>query len=310
VNQELTQRVKHQARQMRADLVGVASADRFAAMPAEISPLSIFPECQSVLVLGRRVLRGSIRGIEEGTSFSNTYGHFGCQWLEDTFLAQTTYDVTCFIEELGFEAVPLFGYRPEGMPKGRPVAEGKPAPNVIVDLDFAAHAAGLGEVGLGGFFLTPQYGTRQRLAMILTDAPLAADAVRDKQICSDCGACAEACPLGAIDRETSRRVGVSGHDMKVATIDYGICSRCPNGAMNPPGRGTRPDRIAAACGRACLVKLEQARKLDNQFVQPFRKRRPWALDSLNRPADASKTPGAADIGCDRNADTIGQAGGK
>lgn len=290
--------LKQRAQEFGADLIGIAALEHFANQPAERHPNSIFPECKSVIVIGRRILRGALRGIEEGTNFGSTYHTFGLNWLEDNFLAQTTYDLTCWIEEQGFEAVPLFGYREEGMPKGRPVAPGKPAPNVYIDMDHAAQAAGLGEIGLGDFFITPRYGTRQRFALILTDAPLAADPVRAKSICSDCGACAAACPLGAIDTKTTRSVGVPGFEMSVATVDYAICRACPNGAATPGGRGSRPDRLGAACARACLVRLEGGAKCGNQFEQPFRKRQPWALDSFRRPVAVAAAANAAGIGCD------------
>ncbi len=275
--------LKAYARQHGSDLTGIASIDRFKNESPERHPSSIFPECKSVIVLGRRVLRGSIRGIEEGTNFSSTYGMFGYRMLEDNFLSQTTYDVTTWMESQGFEAVPLFGYWPDDMPTGRPVAPGKPAPNVIVDPWVAAQAAGLGEVGLGGFFITPEFGTRQRVALILTEADLTPDPVLARKICAECGACAKACPFGAIDLKNKKRIGVPGSEMEVAAIDYSICDKCPNGAMRAPGRGSRPDRIAAACGRACMVKLETGKKLKSRFQNQFRKRTPWALDMCNRP---------------------------
>jgi epoxyqueuosine reductase len=290
--------VKTWARQHGADLVGIASADRFSALAPDRSPLSIFPECRSIIVVGRRILRGALRGVEEGTSFYSTYELFGFRWLEDNFLSRTSYDLTCRIEAEGFEAVPIFGYSPDGMPKGIPVEAGKPAPNVIPELDFAAQAAGLGEIGLGGFFLTPEYGPRQRFSMILTDAILDADPVADKHLCGDCGQCAEACPFGAIDAAKPETVGVPGHTMKVATVDYARCRSCPNGATTGPGRGSRPDRGAAACVRACLVQLEQKDKLSNRFVNRFRKRTPWTLDAFRRPIPAqAASPNPADIGC-------------
>ena len=231
--------LKKHARELAADLVGIASAERFGPLPPEENPMSIFPECRSVIVVGRRILRGSLRGVEEGTSFGSTYNMFGFRWLEDNFLSQTTYDLTCWIEEQGFEAVPLFGYHDAGMPKGQPVAPDKPAPNVYVDMEFAAQAAGLGEMGLCDIFLTPEYGPRQRFALILIDAELDADPVSDKTVCGNCEACAEACPFGAIDVGSRKTVGVPGHEMEVATIDYGICRSCPNGAVMGPGRGSR-----------------------------------------------------------------------
>ena len=291
--------LKRAARERGADLVGIASTDRFEGQSPDRHPSSIFPECRAVIVVGRRILRGALRGVEEGTNFGSTYHTFGYTWLEDNFISQTTYDLTCWIEEQGFEAVPLFGYNEAGMPKGRAVAPGKPAPNVYVDVGHAAMAAGLAETGLGDFLITPEFGTRQRFALILTDAPLAADAVRAKSICGDCGACVKACPFGAIDPAQPRTVGVAGHTMPVATIDFSICRSCPNGAMTAGGRGTQPDRLAAACARACLVRLEQGGKCGNRFEQAFRKRQPWLLDSFRRPvAGAGESAGATALGCD------------
>jgi len=274
--------IKNYAKSKGADLIGVAPIERFAGLPADKSPLSIFPECKSVIVVGRRILRGAMRGIEEGTNFHSTYSTFGYKWLEDNFLSKTTYDLTCHIETQGFEAVPLFGYSEDGMPTGAPVAPGKPAPNVIVDLDFAAHAAGLGELGLGGFFITPKYGIRQRFAMILTDSELTYDNVEENNFCESCEACVKACPFGAID--------------KSKTIDYSICSSCPNGAMQGPGRGSRPDRIAAICGRTCMVRLEESGKSSNKFANKFRKRSAWVLDGFRRPVSPEKMVGVSDLG--------------
>ena len=97
--------VKEAARAARADLVGIAGIGRFDSLPAGEHPRAIFPECRSVIVLGRRVLRGALRGVEEGTNFSSTYGTFGYTWVEDNFLAQTTYETTCWLETQGGEAV-------------------------------------------------------------------------------------------------------------------------------------------------------------------------------------------------------------
>ncbi|HCE46002.1 MAG TPA: hypothetical protein DET40_20850 [Lentisphaeria bacterium] len=291
--------LKNFAKSKGADLIGIAPVERFAGLPANKNPLSIFPECKSVIVVGRRILRGALRGVEEGTNFHSTYSTFGYKWLEDNFLARTTYDLTCHIETQGFEAVPLFGYTEEGMPTGAPVAPGKPAPNVLVDLDFAAYAAGLGELGLGGFFITPEFGIRQRFAMILTDAKLVTDTVVSQNICGSCEACAKVCPFGAIDKTKMKKTGDSEISVSSATIDYSICASCPNGAMQGPGRGSRPDRIAAICGRTCMVKLEEAGKSSNKFENKFRKRSVWLLDGFKNPVAAEDMPDASDLGCSK-----------
>lgn len=288
--------VKRMAKEYGADLVGIADVASFAEVPAERHPSSIFPECERVIVLARRLLRGSLRGIEEGTNFGSTYGSFGYNMLEDNFLSRTTYDLTCWLEENGSEAVPLFGYSADGMPKGTAVAEGKPEPNVIIDFEVAAQAAGLAEIGFGGFPLTPEFGPRQRFAAILTDAELDADQVRDKSICGDCGACLALCPLGAYSDEREKR-GVKGHECEVAVIDYDQCRICQNGAFPAKGRGVRPDRLGAACARACVVQLESKGKCSNSFKEPFRKRKPWALDALGGKVGVNETVSIG-TGCD------------
>jgi ferredoxin len=290
--------LKKAAKEFGADLIGIAPIERFKDLPVDKSPLSIFPECKSVIALGRRVLRGSLRGVEEGTNFGSTYGCFGLRYLEDNFLSKTSYDLTCHIEENGFEAVPIFGYSPEGMPKGRPVKDGKPAPNVILDMEYAAQAAGIAEIGAGGFLISPEFGTRQRIAVILTDCELEADEIMNKNICGDCKACVEACPLGAYDISNVQKFGVKGCERTVFKIDYSVCESCPNGSVVQAGKGSRPDRIAAACGRACLVQLEKASKCSNSFENAFRKRKPWALDAFKRPIESS---GKIAVGCDGEA---------
>jgi epoxyqueuosine reductase len=278
-----SQQVKEWAKSFGADLVGIASAEHFEHLPPENNPRSIYPDYKSVIVVGRRILRGSLRGVEEGTNFGSTYGSFGFSWLEDNFISKTTYDLTCRLEENNIEAVPLFGYQDLDMSYGIPVADGKPAPNVIVDSNYAAHAAGLAEYGLGDIMLTEEFGPRQRFAIILTEAELEPDTPKSKTLCIDCNACVSGCPLGAINPDNLTQKGVPGFEMPVAEVKMDICQNCDNGAACGRGRGNHRDRHAAACSRACMIALEKAGKLTNTFSNEFRKRTPWARDEAGKP---------------------------
>jgi epoxyqueuosine reductase len=65
----------------------------------------------------------------------------------------------------------------------------------------AAIAAGLGELGKHGSMIHPQFGSNFRLACVLTDVPLVADAPRPfgaDEFCASCRICIEACPPAAI----------------------------------------------------------------------------------------------------------------
>ena len=121
------------------DLLGFADKSRCDDVDAQHNPFSIFPEAKTVIMVGKRICRGSLRGIEEGTNFGD-YQLFGKNWLEDEFIALSAYNLTNFIESHGWEAVPVFPNPCDIEPAGIPVAEGKAAPNVFPDFDYAAVA--------------------------------------------------------------------------------------------------------------------------------------------------------------------------
>jgi epoxyqueuosine reductase len=269
------QELEAASRQAGADLFGVADIERFDELPAEKHPRAIFPEARSVVVLGRRITRGTLRGVEEGTNFTN-YALYGCNWLEDRFLALTTFRVSEFLEDRGWEAVPLPNLPPEAPPMGVSVRKGTPPPNVLLDFDDAAVRAGVGEIGFCGVLLTPQFGPRQRIQVILTDADVEPSALPPGSLCPQSDECSGFCPLGAYVGH--RDLSICGRTMRVAQINYRLCAECRNGAManrhHPAGR---PDRLAAACIRGCVEFLERTGRVSNTFAAPFRQRRPWTL---------------------------------
>lgn len=240
--------IKELALSFGADLVGIAPVGRFDGMPELSDPRTFAPGTRSVIVVGHRIMRGTMRGVEEGTSFSNTYRSFGLSWMEDQFLAKTVYDLSCAIESQGIEASPVFSKSYSGN-------------KFIPDYRAYAHAAGLGSTGKGGFFLTPQYGHRQRFGFVFTTLELEGDAVIECDFCKDCDACIKECPLSAYGENDA--------------LDTELCQNCRNGAVPTPGGSDSVDRCAASCGRACMVALEG--KVTNRFEAKFRKRSVWTL---------------------------------
>jgi len=47
--------VKNQAKKLGADLCGIAPAERFSGAPEGFRPANIYPACQSVIVIAKRV---------------------------------------------------------------------------------------------------------------------------------------------------------------------------------------------------------------------------------------------------------------
>ena len=265
------------AKKIGIDLIGFASKSRFEGVDPQHNPFSIFPEGKTVIMIGKRICRGALRGVEEGTNFGD-YALFGKNWLEDEFLSLACYDLVNMIEDNGWEACPLFPNPSELGPQGVSVAEGRPAPNVYPDFDYAAVACGLGEIGLNGIFLSPKFGPRQRFHMIITDAELEETPIFSGKVCDGCGKCAESCPLGAIDVKNLKEIEICGKVMKVASINYSVCRTCKNGACpNRFADYAKPDRIAALCNRSCICHLEDGALVGNKFENPFRQREIWSV---------------------------------
>ena len=271
------EKIKEFAKEAGADLLGIANIERFKDVPAQHNPTSIFPEAKSVIVIGRRITRGSLRGVEEGTQFQN-YAIYGYDWLENRFLAMTTFKVAEFLEDNRQEAVPLPNLPSRIPPMGIATRPNQPKPNVMVDFDDAAVRAGIGEIGYCGILLTPEFGPRQRFQMILTDAKLEPNSILKEKICDRCMECVKNCPLDAINSTKEKEIDICGKRMLVAEIDYEKCASCKNGAC--PNRyypSANPDRLAAICVRSCIDHLEKTNKLKNKFQSSFRKRAPWKI---------------------------------
>jgi len=258
--------VKKKAKECGADLVGIASIERFAGLPPEANPRFIQPDGRSVIVLGFRFARGALRGIETGTAWQTLPGG-----NPSSMCVEMTYLFCRELENDGWEAVPLFAHSADLRNQGVRARPDRPEPNVILDMDYAAHAAGLGEIGRNGLFLTPEFGPRQLFTAAVTDLALEPDAPFARKVCDDCGACAAACPARALD--ASRTVGTPLGRGKARRYPVHVesCRICPTGAFAMPySSKAEPFRLGAACGRACVAHLEDGGLLTRRFRAPFR----------------------------------------
>lgn len=219
--------IKRFALEQGLDLVGVANIERFAGAPVAMHPATIFPEARSVIVVGKRILRGGWRGIEEGTWWPS-YTYFDYHGLLNTlFIPLPLYEVACFIEDHGWEAVPYYPGVPESQEPREPLRPGSVPPNVHLAIRIAATAAGLGEMGWSKVFLSRRFGPRQRLHAIITDLPLEPDPlVPPGTICDRCMACAQGCP-GAIPHVREGKtvsIKIDGQEYTWGDVDMGKCT--------------------------------------------------------------------------------------
>ena len=103
---DLLEKITEVALKAGADVVGVASMDRFDDFPMQQNPRYIMPEAKSMIVLGHRTMRGSFRGAEEGTFLSH-YPAMGIGYVKKDIVPLTVRAVSCMIEDMGKEAMPI-----------------------------------------------------------------------------------------------------------------------------------------------------------------------------------------------------------
>ncbi len=231
-------------------------------------------------------------------------------------MPMTMINLAKFIEDYGYEAIPLGHLSPwraidnEGNARhrSRPVEPGKPEPDVMVHLRIAAFLCGLGEIGHSKMLLTPTFGPRQRLAVMMTEAELEPDPIMEQgTLCDQCMLCVQECPGGCIPTERNIKVNLAGHDVEWADVDTKRCNvyfrggeiledgetgeYLPDrddvapGTVSPFAR--KPNTIyehgqaiagSKGCTRACMIHLEEQGKLGNKFQTPFRRKKLWSVD--------------------------------
>lgn len=220
--------IKQFAMDCGLDLVGVANIERFEGAPVHMHPASIFPEAKSVIVVGKRIIRGGWRGIEEGTYWPS-YTYFNYHGLLNSiFIPDALYNLACFIEDAGWEAVPYYSGAPDVYcSNAQPLRPGGVAPNVDLAIRIAGVAAGLGEMGWSKVFLMTRFGPRQRLHAIITDLPMEPDPlVEPGSICDRCMQCVKGCP-GAIPHIREGRtikIKIEDKEYEWADVDMGKCT--------------------------------------------------------------------------------------
>ena len=315
-----SEQVKKMARSLGADAVGIGNIERWEGAPIQMDPRQIMPEARSIIGMVFRVCRGSLRGIEEGTFFSN-YSSMGYGGITYLFMPMVVMNVAKAIEDAGYEAVPM-GHQSdwraidnEGALRphySQPVAPGKAAPDVMVQLRIAAYLTGLGEIGFSKMFLSPQFGPRNRVGIIITEAELEPDPIYSgPQLCNRCMACVKACPGGALKADKTVKVTLAGREIEWTDVDCKACDIAFRGGQAVeeelrPGKGymdklwqkctkpgswspfyRKPSNLyntgqavcgARGCTRACMVAMEARGVLENKFQKPFRRAKPWKVD--------------------------------
>lgn len=303
----MREQIIRSCKQWGADLVGFAPIDRF---PADSAVRKLLPEAKTVIGLCFRVLRGTYRGVEEGSTYYQ-YTTMGVENMEETVMPMVQVRLSMMLEEQGYLALPQRRHQ-------QIMAEADSTnPEVAFDavfrsktaetqMDFseAAVLCGLGELGLHGALLTDEFGPFVRVCFVLTDLELDGTPLKEPHLCDKCGECVRSCPGHAISDD--------------GRVDPWQCAVYYNGANGTKNPFMPPDAFAdfenrieiisgeakvtpevarkilrniyfyppaqhayqcSICGRACdmgcYIHLEEKGLLSKEFKTPFRKREEW-----------------------------------
>ncbi|TAK36752.1 MAG: hypothetical protein EPO21_01440 [Chloroflexota bacterium] len=181
--------VKRMARQLGADLVGIASAAELNANPPDPlwpqTPARLLEECTSVIAIAKRIPWGLLRSHD-------SLLHRMAPILTIDPIERIAVELSYWLEDQGFHAVPAPGEIADIRLKGGSYG--------LLSLRHVAVEAGLGTIGLNMLLLTPEYGPRVYLAAVMTNAELEWDGVRKESLClgPSCGRCLLTCPGDAV----------------------------------------------------------------------------------------------------------------
>ncbi|HPF87316.1 MAG TPA: epoxyqueuosine reductase [Candidatus Limiplasma sp.] len=183
--------IRSLALSMGADVCGFADIDRFADAPGGFSPVDLFAQCRSVIIIGIALPKGLWK-----VNPRLIYQHFN---------ELSTAQIDAIELRLAKEIESRFGGIAVPVPCDSPYEYWDAANREgrgLVSMKHAAVCAGLGTLGKNTMLLNRIYGNTLNLGAILTDLPLPSDPPVKSLCIEGCTKCVDSCPVGAIQNGT------------------------------------------------------------------------------------------------------------
>ena len=211
--------LKNLALEYGADFIG------FCELPSP--PVKELPQMKYALSIGVKLADAVLKTIDTAPTFV----YFQYYRTANALLDSVAFRLAREIEKNGFSAMPIAASQSLG--KNNPYCG-------ILPHKTAAVLSGLGFVGKSGLFLSAEFGSKVRLATILTDMPLKSELPVIENGCGDCNACMRACPAGAIFGEKPTTDGERNFDPEK-------CSKYMKEHFQDIGRGS----VCGICIKVC-----------------------------------------------------------
>jgi len=242
----LTAAVKEMAAGWGADLVGIADLKRLKGLP--VTPADLLAPFTKALSIAVALPAAVFNQIQDRP----TPLYLAVYQTANRLLDELAFRTASFLQKDGYLSLPI------------PASQLLDKTNWSGALSHKAVglAAGLGWQGKNLLLINPHFGSRIRLATILTDAPLAVDMPAENR-CGKCDRCREACPAGAIkgvntayhyvSREeamhfsqcVNKVVGEFAAMPGIGVPICGVCIKvCPFSRRRSDSSRTRPEKTA------------------------------------------------------------------
>lgn len=191
------------------------------------SPVKELPTLLYAVSIAVKLSDAVFKTVQDAPSFVYFQHYRSANALLDKIAFRTSEK----LEEHGFLALPVAASQSLG--KNNPYSG-------LVSHKTCAVLSGLGFVGKSGLFLSEKYGSKVRLATVLTDMPLSSEHPVIENGCGSCEICKNACPAGAIFGELPKANGERNFDPEK-------CSKYMKEHFQDIGRGS----VCGICIRVC-----------------------------------------------------------
>ena len=188
----LTEELRRYAESLRLDFVGFCPADALNGAPEDRRPNAYLEDALSVISIGYKLNYAPIQNLPKSRSAYMLEHDYANRHLDEA-----SHLIARFLEERGFRAIGFdsgAGFYHEA---------GKSPKRFAADISHkhVAVACGLGKFGLNNLVISPIWGSRVRLATIVTDAKFEYNSPLRENPCltDECEECVKICPVHALD---------------------------------------------------------------------------------------------------------------